>query len=309
MPHAAKPIRDLLLGAALIVAGNSHALDSRDPGDPRWQAWQQHRSLQQSSLLQGLTWRALGPTVQGGRVLDIESVPGQPYGFYVAYASGGVWKTSNNGVGFEPLSDALPTMITGDIAVDANRPERLWIGSGEPNSSRSSYGGMGVFLSEDGGKSFVHKGLTDVDRISRVLVHPKDSARVCVAAIGRLYSRGGRRGVFCSRDDGDTWTQVLVGKGDTGAIDLAFDPNDPETLYAATWERSRTAWNFVESGAGSGIWKIARRWRQLDPARRRFAARYTRWPHRVGGGHLEAGHALRQHRQLGRTARRPARPR
>jgi photosystem II stability/assembly factor-like uncharacterized protein len=267
MPQAAKSIRDLLLGAALIVACNSHALDSRDPTDPRWQAWEQHRSLQQSSPLQGMKWRALGPTLQGGRVLDVESIPGEPYGFYVAYASGGVWKTTNNGVGFEPLSDALPTMITGDIAVDPNRPERLWIGSGEPNSSRSSYGGMGVFLSEDGGKSFVHKGLTDVDRISRVLVHPKDSARVCVAAIGRLYLRGGRRGVFCTRDDGSTWTQVLVGKGDTGAIDLAFDPNDPETLYAATWERSRTAWNFVESGAGSGIWKSSDggdHWLRLD---------------------------------------------
>jgi photosystem II stability/assembly factor-like uncharacterized protein len=246
----------VLLALALAAAASAvPALDSRDPTDPRWQAYAQHAGLERESLLHGLRWRALGPTLQGGRVLDVESMPGAPYGFYVAYASGGVWKTVNNGVSFEPLSDTLPTLITGDIAVDPNRPQRLWIGSGEPNSSRSSYGGMGVFLSEDGGRSFVHKGLTDVDRISRVLVHPSDSTRICVAAIGKLYTQGGRRGVFCTRDDGATWPQVLTGEGWTGAIDLAFDPNDAETLYAATWERARSAWNLAESGPGSGIWK------------------------------------------------------
>lgn len=255
MSKPVRPIQALWALAAVTAAAAAPLPERGDAGDPRWQAWAAHRALEQASPFRGLAWRALGPTVQGGRVLDVESIPGEPYGFYVAYASGGVWKTTNNGVGFEPLSDALPTMITGDIAVDPNRPKRLWIGSGEPNSSRSSYAGMGVFLSEDGGKSFVHKGLTDVDRISRVLVHPKDSTRVCVAAIGRLYSEGGRRGVFCSRDDGANWKQVLVGHGNTGAIDLAFDPHDPETMYAATWERSRRAWNFVESGEGSGIWK------------------------------------------------------
>ncbi|HQW80255.1 MAG: glycosyl hydrolase [Rhodanobacteraceae bacterium] len=247
-----RPALVLLLAAVPAIA---LSFESREPNDPRWRAFAQHETLEQASLFHGLHWRPLGPTVQGGRVVDVESIPGQPYGFYVAYASGGVWKTTNNGVGFEPLSDALPTMITGDIAVDPNRPERLWIGSGEANSSRSSYGGMGVFRSDDGGKSFIHLGLTDVDRISRVLVHPTDGTHVCVAAIGSLYSQSGRRGVFCTRDDGTTWTQVLKGEGDTGVIDLAFDPTQPDTMYASTWERSRTAWNFVESGAGSGIWK------------------------------------------------------
>lgn len=248
-------LRSILLFVTLLAATAVPAYDSRDPADPRWQAWDRHEALQRTSPFHGLNWRALGPTVQGGRVVDVESIPGQPYGFYVAYASGGVWKTTNNGVGFEPLSDTLPTMITGDLAVDPNRPQRLWIGSGEPNSSRSSYGGMGVFRSDDGGRSFTHMGLTGVDRISRVLVHPQDGTRVCVAAIGSLYVQRGQRGVFCSRDDGATWTQVLKGEGWTGAIDLAFDPANPETMYAATWERSRAPWNFVESGAGSGIWK------------------------------------------------------
>lgn len=244
--------RVLMLALASTAAA---AMDSRDPADPRWQAWSQHAALELASPFRGLQWRALGPTVQGGRVLDVESIPGQPYGFYVAYASGGVWKTTNNGVGFEPLSDALPTMITGDLAVDPNRPERLWLGSGEPNSSRSSYGGMGVFRSDDGGKTFAHLGLTDVDRISRIVVHPVDGRRVCVAAIGALYSQLGRRGVFCTGDDGATWSQVLKGAGDVGAIDLVMDPKQPEVMYAAMWERTRKAWDFVESGPGSGIWK------------------------------------------------------
>lgn len=240
---------------ALVATANVSAVDSRDPAHPAWRAYAEHTALEQASLFNGLKWRAIGPTIQGGRVVDVESVPGDPYGFYVAYATGGVWKTTNNGVSFEPLSDRMPTMVTGDIAVDPNNAQRLWIGSGEHNSSRSTYGGMGLFLSEDAGKSFVHKGLSDVDRISRVLVHSKDSRRVCVAAIGKLYSEGGRRGVFCTRDDGATWRQTLKGEGVTGAIDLAFDPKNPETLYAAMWERSRKPWNFVESGSGSGVYK------------------------------------------------------
>lgn len=241
-----------LLAAALPAA---RALDSVEPDAPQWSAYAAHQQLVDDSLLHGLRWRSIGPVVQGGRVVDVESIPGKPYGFYVAYASGGVWKTLNNGVSFTPLSDQLPTLISGDIAVDPNRPGRLWVGTGESNSSRSSYGGMGVLVSDDEGLSFRHSGLSDVDRIARILVHPKDSDRVCVAAIGRLYSSGGRRGVFCSRDAGVNWKQVLSTTGMTGAIDLVMDPGNPEVLYAATWERSRTAWNFVESGEGSGIYK------------------------------------------------------
>lgn len=230
-------------------------LSAKDLDDPRWQSHVSHQVMVDHSTLNGLAWRSIGPTIQGGRVVDVESIPGEPYGFYLAYATGGVWKTTNNGVTFTPLSDRLATMVTGDIAVDPNNPKRLWIGSGEPNAARSNYGGMGVFVSDDGGATFRHVGLTDVDRIARVIVHPKDGKRVCVAASGKLYTEGGRRGVLCSHDDGETWAHVLKTDGFTGAIDLAFDPNDPDTLYAATWERSRKPWAFEESGAGSAIWK------------------------------------------------------
>ena len=252
MPHCLSRFPLLL---ALLASTQVSAMASREPEHPAWRAYAAHTTLEQSSLFSGLKWRALGPTIQGARVVDIESIPGEPYGFYVAYATGGVWKTTNNGVSFEPLGDRLPTMVTGDIAVDPNNAQRLWVGSGEPNSSRSTYGGMGLFLSEDAGRTFVHKGLTDVDRVSRVLVHAQDSKRVCVAAIGKLYSEGGRRGVLCTRDDGETWAHTLKGEGYTGAIDLVADPRQPDTLYAAMWERSRKPWRFVASGAGSGIYK------------------------------------------------------
>lgn len=250
-------IRKPLAAAAaiLLLPMSSPAFESRDPDDPRWQSWRAHEALVAASPLNGIPWRSIGPTVQGGRVVDVESIPGQPYGFYLAYATGGVWKTTNNGVTFSPLSDRLPSMVTGDIAVDPNNPERLWIGGGEPNAARSNYGGMGVFVSDDGGATFRHAGLTDVDRIARVIVHPKDGRRVCVAAAGKLYSEGGRRGVLCTKDDGATWDHVLETTGYTGAIDLAFDPNDPETMFAATWDRARQPWRFRESGPGSAIWR------------------------------------------------------
>ncbi|HVF36241.1 MAG TPA: glycosyl hydrolase, partial [Candidatus Saccharimonadia bacterium] len=222
----------------------------------RWDAWRAHEALERSSPFHGLKWRSIGPTVQGGRVVDVESIPGNPYGFYVAYATGGVWKTTNNGVAFEPLTDALATMVIGDIAVDPNAPQRLWVGTGEPNSSRSSYGGLGIYRSDDGGRTFAHRGLGQTDRIGRVVVDPRDGDHVCVAALGRLYTTGGERGVFCTRDAGESWKNTLPPANEwTGAVDLVIDPRDPDVMYAATWERSRAPWNFVEAGSGSAVHK------------------------------------------------------
>lgn len=246
----------LWLGLGLALAASVDARSTRTEPEARWQAWEQHQALQQSSWFGGLKWRPIGPTVQGGRVVDIEVHPGHPYTFYVAYASGGVWKTRNNGVSFEPLSDGLPTMISGDIAIDPQAPETLWVGTGEPNSSRSSYSGLGVFVSRDGGQHFEHAGLTGADRIARIKVDPSDSQRVYVAVHGPLYTAGGMRGIYRTLDGGRSWQQVLAGPNDwTGASDLVLDPSDPKTMYAAMWDRKRRPWDFVDAGVGSSVYK------------------------------------------------------
>ncbi len=218
-------------------------------------AWERHQALEASSPFHGLEWRSVGPVRQGGRVVDIEAVPGAPYSFYVAYASGGLWKTTNNGGSFEPVFDHQPTMVMGDVAVDPSNPDTVWVGTGENNSSRSSYGGMGMFRSTDGGATWEPRGLSDSDRIGRIVVDPRDGRRVWVAVLGRLYTPGGARGVFRTNDAGETWTQVLAGDDTTGFIDLTQDPSNSDVLYAAAWERTRRPWDFVEGGNGSGIWK------------------------------------------------------
>jgi len=218
-------------------------------------AWQVHQDLLAASPYTGLKWRSVGPVVQGGRLVDLEVVPGQPYTFYAAYASGGLWKTTNNGHTFEPLFDHQPTMIMGDIAIDPNNPETVWVGTGENNSSRSSYGGMGIYRSDDGGQNWRYMGLGDTDRIGRILIDPNDSDLIYVAALGKLYTPGGQRGIFRSTDGGKSWQQILKGGDWTGVIDLVFKPDDPKTLYASSWDRKRRPWDFTEGGSGSAIYK------------------------------------------------------
>ncbi|MEM9301327.1 MAG: glycosyl hydrolase, partial [Pseudomonadota bacterium] len=247
------------LAAALVVSTAVDAARTRPAGaadaDEKWESWEQHQALAASSDWNGVEWRDIGPNDQGGRIVDIAMVPGQPYTFYVAFASGGLWKTTNAGVSFEPLFQDQATIIMGDIAVDPSNPETVWVGTGENNSSRSSYGGLGVFRSTDGGETWESRGLDETDRTGRILIDPRDSNTVYVASLGKLYTQGGDRGVFRTRDGGDTWEQIIEGEGWIGAIDLAFKPGDPDTLYASMWERSRNAWNFVEGGEGTALWK------------------------------------------------------
>ena len=252
----------LLIATALFAALLTSPLAAERPApsppaafDDRQTAWQRHQQLDAESLFQGLEWRNVGPVVQGGRVVDIESVPGEPYTFYVAYASGGLWRTTNNGVTFEPLFDDQPVIIMGDVELDPQNPETLWVGTGENNSSRSSYGGYGVFRSDDAGATWRHMGLGDSDRIGRIRVDPRDSKRVYVASLGKLYTSGGERGVYRTTNGGETWEQILAGDDVTGFTDLAFEPGNPDVLYAAAWERSRRPWDFVEGGEGSALWK------------------------------------------------------
>ena len=223
--------------------------------DERLEGESTHQALMGTSLLADLPYRNVGPTVMSGRVTDIDAFSADPTHFYVAYASGGLWRTNNNGQSFTPLFDHEAVMTIGDIAVDWLNGETIWVGTGENNSSRSSYAGNGIYRSTDGGANWEHLGLEGTQRTGRIVLHPTNPEVVWVAAAGALYSPNENRGVYRTTDGGASWKKVLYVDDNTGAIDLIIDPNNAEILYAAMWHRSRRAWNFVESGSGSGIYK------------------------------------------------------
>ncbi|MFK8104948.1 MAG: WD40/YVTN/BNR-like repeat-containing protein, partial [Saprospiraceae bacterium] len=216
--------------------------------------FQKRQKLLSNSLVDQIPFRSVGPTVFSGRVTDIAVSPKDPSHFYVAYASGGLWKTENNGTSFQPLFEDEIVMTLGDIAVNWDK-NIIWAGTGENNSSRSSYAGVGMYKSTDGGKTWAHKGLGESHHIGRIILHPTNPDVVWVAVLGHLYSPNEERGVYKTTDGGNTWKKVLYADEKSGAIDLMIDPSNPEVLYAATWHRERSAWNFVEAGKGSGIYK------------------------------------------------------
>jgi photosystem II stability/assembly factor-like uncharacterized protein len=222
--------------------------------------------MEKASPLHGLRFRSVGPEVQGGRIVDIEAPSARPDALLVAYGSGGLWRSDNRGGSWTPLFDAESAMTIGDFALGDAEGQLIYLGSGEVNSQRTSYAGTGVFRSSDAGRTWKNVGLTDSHHIGRVLVDPRDPRTVLVAALGHLYTENPERGVFRSTDGGDTWTKVLFVDERTGAIDVAQDPSNPDVVYASTWERARTAGNFLESGPGSGVWKSTdggRTWTRL----------------------------------------------
>ena len=174
--------------------------------------------------------------------------------FYVAFASGGLWETKNQGASFEPLFDREIVMTIGDIAVDWKN-NVIYVGSGENNSSRSSYSGYGMFKSIDNGKTWEQIGIEDSHHIGRIILHPADPNTMWVSVLGHLYSTSEARGVYKTTDGGKNWKKVLYANDKAGGIELVSHPDNSEVLYAALWERERSAWNFIGSGDGSGIYK------------------------------------------------------
>lgn len=221
----------------------------------RFEAFKQRQILQKNSLLKNVELKSVGPSIMSGRVVDIDVSPIDPTNFYIAYASGGLWVTKDNGISFIPLFDNEASMTIGDIAVDWNNGEIIWVGTGENNSSRSSYSGTGIYKSNDKGKTWQHIGLAETHHTGRIIISPDDPNTVWVAALGHLYSPNKERGVYKTTDGGKTWKHTLFIDDNTGAIDLAIDPNNTNILYASMWHRTRRAWNFVESGKTSGIYK------------------------------------------------------
>lgn len=222
--------------------------------NPRIQGLQKRKSLAANSIVRNVPFTNIGPTIMGGRVTDIEVNPKDATKFYVAFASGGLWYTDNNGMSFKPIFDDQDAITIGDFAVDWNAGS-IWVGTGEVNSSRSSYAGTGVYRSDDMGKTWIYCGLPESQHIGRIVVNPRNPQMVYVAVLGHLYSANEERGVYKTIDGGKTWKRVLFIDENTGAVDLVMDPNVPDFIYATTWHRERRAYNFVEAGSGSGIYK------------------------------------------------------
>ena len=208
----------------------------------------------ETSLVKNLPFKNIGPTIMSGRVVDLAVNPDDPTEFYVGYASGGVWHTINNGTSFEPILDSSPTQNVGSLGVHwASRT--IFVGTGEVNSSRSSYAGIGLLQSNDNGKSWVVIGLTDSHHISKIIINPNNANEVVVAAVGHLYSTNDERGVFKTLDGGKTWSKTLFVNDQSGIIEMDADPNNFNLMYASSWDKDRKAWNFRGSGAGSHIFK------------------------------------------------------
>lgn len=212
------------------------------------------QNLHKHSLVKNVSFTNIGPTVMSGRVVALAVNPSDPTEFYVGYASGGVWYTQNNGTTFKPVLDTAPTQNVGDIAVDWKN-HTIWVGTGEDNSSRSSYAGIGILKSTDRGKTWQHTGLFDSHHIGRILLNPDNPNEIIVGAIGHLYTPNKERGIFKSVDGGKTWQHKLYINEHTGIIDMQRAPDNPKVLYAAAWERERKAWNFDGDGAHSAIYK------------------------------------------------------
>jgi photosystem II stability/assembly factor-like uncharacterized protein len=219
------------------------------------------------SLYSGLRWRMIGP-FRGGRVNGVSGVPGQPNVFYMGSVGGGVWKTTNAGRTWLPIFDSQPIASIGAIAVAPSSPDVVYVGTGEADMrSQISYGN-GMYKSTDAGKTWTHIGLEPTRQIGKVIVDPRDPNVVFVAALGHVYGANPDRGVYRSRDGGATWQKVLFKSNDVGAIDLAFDPGDPQTIYASLWNTRRPPWSIYPPsyGPGSGLYKSTdggSNWQQL----------------------------------------------
>jgi len=207
------------------------------------------------SVLNNLQWRCIGPANMGGRIDDFAVVESNPHIIYAATASGGVWKTTNNGVTWEPVFDDQSTSTIGDVTVAPSNPDIVWVGTGEPNNRQSSSWGNGVYRSMDGGKTWQNMGLADSHHIGRIVIHPTDPDFVYVAALGHLWGPNKKRGLYKTTDGGQTWENTKFIDENTGFVDVAMDPESPTTLYAAAYQRRRRGWGFNGGGPGSSIYK------------------------------------------------------
>ena len=271
--------RRVLAVAMCLIVSSAFAFQTKKPArvqstDPalRLKGFEQHLEMKKNSPFKDLKWQFVGPTNVGGRCIDVDVVApkGKNYTIYVASASGGLWKTENEGTTWEPIFDQAASTTIGDAAIAPSDPNIVWIGTGEANIFRSSQAGCGVYKSTDAGKTWQHMGLADAYTIPRIVIHPKNPDIVYVAASGHEWTFNPERGVYKTTDGGKTWQKVLSVSSEAGAIDLVMDPKDSETLFAATWQRIRLRWNDPRNKpdyTGSGIHRSTdggKTWKQIN---------------------------------------------
>jgi len=220
-----------------------------------------------ASIVSGLKFRLVGPALTSGRIADIAVDPNNNNTWYVAAASGGVWKTTNHGTTFSPIFDNYGAYSVGCVTLAPTNVNTVWIGTGENNNQRSVAYGDGVYKSVDGGKSFKNMGLKSSEHIGKIIVHPTNEDIIWVAAYGPLWSKGGERGVYKSINGGETWKKTLKISEHTGIAEIAIDPKNPMTLYASAHQRRRREWTYIGGGPESGLYKSSdggETWREIN---------------------------------------------
>ncbi|MBA4300425.1 BNR-Asp box repeat-containing protein [Algoriphagus alkaliphilus] len=245
----------LLLAAGLISFGSLQAQDIKPTTEKALQeSVDKHKAMLASTPLHNFKARNVGPTNMSGRIVDIE-VAQDINTYYVAAASGGIWKTEDNGQSFNPIFDHQGALGIGAMALSPSDNNILWVGTGEDNSSRSTYAGAGVYKSTDAGKTWQMMGLVHSHHIGQILIHPTNPEIVWVGSMGALYSKNKERGLYKTTDGGKTWKKTLYIDDNTGIIDIQIHPTNPDVLLAASWERFRQAHDFIGNGKGSSIWR------------------------------------------------------
>jgi photosystem II stability/assembly factor-like uncharacterized protein len=243
-----------LIAATLALAGGSRTPRAQDAPPLR------------PATLAGLGFRTIGPAVMSGRIVDIAVVESHTDTWYVASATGGVWKTTDNGTTFAPVFEHAPVASVGCVTVSQSNPDVVWVGTGEATNRQSSGWGDGVYRSTDAGRTWTNMGLHDSEHIGRIVLDPANPDVVYVAALGHLWGPNKERGLYKSIDGGRSWKPVLQIDEDTGVSDVAIDPSDPGTLYAAAYQRRRRAYGFDGGGPGSALYKTTdggEHWKKL----------------------------------------------
>lgn len=245
----------IILGLAVLTALTATDAPSAAAKKKTALAEAEPKFLFSTELLAGLPLREIGPALASGRISDLAVDPGHKSTWYAAAASGGLWKTENAGTTWTPIFDSQGSYSLGSVTLDPNDPKVVWVGTGENNSQRSVSYGDGVYKSIDGGKSWTHMGLSESEHIGRIVVDPRDSGVVYVASQGPLWRSGGDRGLYKSTDGGKSWKKVLEISENTGVNEVWMDPRDPDTLYAASYQRRRRVWTLINGGPESTIYK------------------------------------------------------